>query len=122
MRKGLGIGLLDLLQQLFKRGLCDNTLELRLKILNDADVAYDHVKHFPLALDVMQPIIDRHRLAIIKDYGLDSDLSAVLHLSFELDLFSSRADGPAVGSEHPLGQSGDEFRLLINFKRFPMLP
>jgi len=50
--------LFEPLQHLFKRRLYDNTVELGLEILDDADVAYDHVEHFPLALNVMQSVID----------------------------------------------------------------
>ena len=79
-----------------------------------------------MAFNVMQPIIHCHRLAITIKHLNTLLLTCLPSCTSRLNWIFSAPErhGLAGGSEqHPVGQSGDEFRLLINFsKQFPTLP
>jgi len=49
----------DLLQQLLKGRSGNYTFKLGVNILGDINMVDHHIEHFPLPIDVMQPVVNR---------------------------------------------------------------
>lgn len=106
---------LHCLKQLVKRGLCQHATELRAVIADQAYVFDDHVVHLPVAIHLVEPVVEGISLP-----GLVDDFCVHLCVVTVLSLLEIVKFLPAVGfdlvqisSLEEIGKKPDEFFLLL---------
>src|SRR5439155_7400768 len=109
------------LNQLLVGGLGQNPIELRAVIIDQADIFDDHIGNLPVAIHLMEAIIDAVFLALfIYDFCADFGMVLILSVIYKTDFLA--VIGFKLVHVRAFQQTGERFGELLLLCRTTLLP
>jgi ABC-type nitrate/sulfonate/bicarbonate transport system substrate-binding protein len=108
-------------EEILDRGFGDDTVELSSIVVDQTHMVDQNIVHFPLAIDVVHPVIDGCFTLAVDDLGFHTGLCPVPNFARELNFISAgRAYRLTIRYQKPLREGGDEFTLLPLIQQLPV--